>query len=123
MTIKEVSEKYLISEDTLRYYEKEKLLNPHRKPSKIRDYDEADCKTIEFVTCMRKAGLTIEVLKEYLKMFKQGDKTIPNRIALLTDQLEMLKQKRNDLDASIARLQYKISNYDKILKEEKSIDK
>lgn len=72
---------------------------------------------------MRKAGLTIEVLKEYLKMFKQGDKTIPNRIALLTDQLEMLKQKRNDLDASIARLQYKISNYDKILKEEKSIDK
>ena len=63
MTIAEVSEKYGISPDTLRYYEKEGLLPPvKRTAGGIRDYGESDCGWVEFIKCMRSAGLPVEVL-------------------------------------------------------------
>ena len=64
MTISEVSEKYGIPVDTLRYYEKEGLIPPvHRKESGVRDYTDGDCGWVEFIKCMRSAGLSIETLK------------------------------------------------------------
>jgi DNA-binding transcriptional MerR regulator len=121
MTISEVSGKYSLSPDTLRYYEKEGLVKSHRKPSGIRFYTEEDCRGIEFITCMRNAGLSIEVLKKYLRLYNQGDKTIPARIELLKAQLGLLKEKREGIDKSIERLEYKIDNYGKILAKEKEI--
>lgn len=61
MTIKEVSNNYDITADTLRYYERIGLI-PHvpRNKSGIRDYDEDSCGWIEFIKCMRKSGLSIE---------------------------------------------------------------
>ena len=57
MTIKEVSEKYDISADTLRYYERIGLIPPvPRLKSGIRDYDEASCRWIVLMKCFRKAG-------------------------------------------------------------------
>ena len=58
MTIAEVSKKYDISADTLRYYERIGLIPPvNRNRSGIRDYTEADCRWVEFAKCMRGAGL------------------------------------------------------------------
>lgn len=60
MTIKEVSEKYDISADTIRYYERIGLLPPiPRKSNGIRDFDEVSCNWIEFVKCMRSAGIQL----------------------------------------------------------------
>jgi len=62
MTITEVSKKYELSPDTLRYYERIGLLpSVNRNKGGIRDYTEEDCKWIEFIKCMRGAGLPIEV--------------------------------------------------------------
>ena len=56
MTIKQVSEKYHITADTLRYYERVGMIPPvNRSPSGIRDYDEEDLKWVELAICMRKA--------------------------------------------------------------------
>ena len=77
MTIAEVSKKYDISADTLRYYERIGLLPPvPRNKSGIRDYDEASCGWIELMKCMRAAGVQIEALIEYVALFQQGDSTI-----------------------------------------------
>lgn len=67
-------------QDTLRYYERIGLI-PHvnRNKSGIRDYTEEDCNQVEFIKCMRNAGLPIEVLIEYVDMFQQGDETIETR--------------------------------------------
>jgi len=73
MTIAEVSKKYDITPDTLRYYERVGLLtNVSRNPNGIRNYDEQSCKRIEFVKCMRNAGVEIEILIEYMNLFEQG---------------------------------------------------
>lgn len=56
MTISEVSEKYGLTPDTLRYYERIGLIPPvPRTKSGLRDYDESSCNWIEFIKCMRGA--------------------------------------------------------------------
>ena len=66
MKISEVSEQCGISSDTLRYYERIGLLPPvNRNKSGIRDYSEIDVRRVEFVKCMRRAGLSIDALIEY----------------------------------------------------------
>ena len=91
MKIAEVSEQYGISTDTLRYYERVGLI-PHvnRNGSGIRDYNELDLRRVDFIKCMRSAGLPIEVLIEYVALVQQGDKTIEARKEILIDQRDLL---------------------------------
>jgi DNA-binding transcriptional MerR regulator len=80
MTIAEVSKKFGLSPDTLRYYERIGLIpRVNRNESGIRDYTEEDCKWIEFIKCMRSAGVQVETLVEYVTLLQQGDKTIEAR--------------------------------------------
>ena len=80
MKISEVSEKYNIPVDTLRYYEKAGLLpNVQKNESGIRDYSESDCNWVEFIKCMRSAGLPVKVLKRYIDLFHMGDSTLNER--------------------------------------------
>ena len=72
MTIAEVSRQFDITPDTLRYYERIGLIPPvPRTKSGIRDYDQTSCSWIEFIKCMRAAGLQIEALIEYVALFQQ----------------------------------------------------
>lgn len=81
MTIKEVSIKYEISADTLRYYERIGLIpTVNRKDNGIRDYTEEDCNWVEFIKCMRSAGISIEALIEYVTLSLQGPSTIAAKI-------------------------------------------
>jgi MerR family transcriptional regulator, aldehyde-responsive regulator len=116
LSILEASKAYDLSEDTLRYYEKIGLAKSHRKESGIRYYDEEDQARLEFIKCMRSAGVSVEALIRYMKMIEQGDSTIPERKALLAEQREELIAKKALIEASIERLNYKIANYDKIFK-------
>lgn len=76
MTIKEVSELYDISQDTLRYYERIGMIPPvTRTPSGIRDYQESDLGWVELAKCMRSAGLPVEALIEYVRLTQEGDAT------------------------------------------------
>ena len=84
MTIAEVSKKYEMSPDTLRYYERIGLIpQVPRNKSGIRDYDENSCRWIELMKCMHKAGVQIEALIEYVSLFQQGDSTVNARKMLL----------------------------------------
>lgn len=113
MTIAEVSKKYSLSQDTLRYYERIGLLpSVNRNKSGLRDYSEEDLKWIEFIKCMRSAGLPIEVLIEYVALFNRGDETIEARKELLTEQRKLLAEKMEALRQTIERLDYKISWYE-----------
>ena len=117
MTIAEVSEKYQISADTLRYYEKEGLI-PYisRSEGGVRNYTEEDCARIGFVKCMRSAGLSIEVLKQYFELFAKGKRTLKTRRDLLATEREKLRARMAELQDTLKRLDYKISVYDKALK-------
>lgn len=115
--IAEVCEKYGLSADTLRYYEKEGVI-PHVKRGKngIRDYSQEDCAWIELAKCMRGAGLPVEVVAEYRRLFMEGDSTISARRNLLVEQREVLLEQRKAVDETLKRLNYKISKYDEAVK-------
>jgi len=112
MTIAAVAKKYDLTPDTLRYYERIGLLPPvGRKPSGIRDYREEDCGWIEFIKCMRSAGLPIDFLVEYVKLFRQGDGTLPLRLKMLKEQRGILAGRIADMHRSLDRLDMKIEHY------------
>ncbi len=115
MTIAEVSKKYDLTTDTLRYYERIGLLNEvPRTESGIRNYDEESCKRIEFIKCMRGAGVEIEVLIEYMSLFEKGKSTVKARKKLLEEQREKLLEKQKNINETVDRLNYKISLYEEI---------
>ena len=117
MTISETAEKFGLTADTLRYYERIGLIPPvPRTKSGVRDYDESSCGWIEFIKCMRSAGLQIEALIEYVALYQQGDSTVEARKNLLIEQRRDLLEKQQEIAATIERLNYKIDNYDKICK-------
>ncbi len=115
MTISEISKKYDLTPNTLRYYEKIGLLTKiPRNKNGIRNYDEQSCKRIEFIKCMRSAGVEIEVLIQYVKLLEEGKDTVNERKALLEGQREKLLKKQKDIHDTIERLNYKINVYEDI---------
>lgn len=80
LTIKEVSEKFGIRQDTLRYYERVGMIPPvTRTAGGIRNYQESDLGWVELALCMRSAGLPVEAMIEYVRLtqeetppFRQG---------------------------------------------------
>ncbi len=116
MKIGEVSEQHKISSDTLRYYERIGLLPPvNRNKSGIRDYQEIDIRRIEFIKCMRSAGLPIEALIEYFRLVEQGDQTIETRKKILVDQRAKLKHKMEEIQTTLNLLDHKIAIYEQAM--------
>ncbi len=123
MKIAEVSEQYGISPDTLRYYERIGLIQSvSRNANGIRDYREVDIRRVEFIKCMRSAGLPIEVLIEYVGLVQQGDETIEARKEILKEQREHLAAKVKEMRATLDLLDHKIEVYENaVLKREKEM--
>jgi MerR family transcriptional regulator, aldehyde-responsive regulator len=125
MKIAKVSEHYGISSDTLRYYERIGLIPPvNRNESGIRDYNELDLRRVEFIKCMRSAGLPIEVLIEYVGLVQQGDGTIEARKEILLEQREQLVTRMKEMQKTLDILNHKIEVYENaVLVKEKKIVK
>jgi DNA-binding transcriptional MerR regulator len=123
MKIGDVSEQYGISVDTLRYYERIRLLPAvTRNQGGIRDYGEMDIKRVEFIKCMRSAGLPIDVLIEYMRLVEQGDGTIEARKKILIEQREQLAARMAEMQKTLDLLDYKIEVYEnRVLKREQEI--
>ena len=113
MTISEVSREYAITADTLRYYERIGLLPAIRRSSSgIRDYSEADCKTISFVKWMRSAGVQIEAQTEYMTLLRRGDDTWEARKQILVEQRDQLNRKVEEMQRTLEILNKKIDGYE-----------
>ena len=113
MTIKEVGEKYGISQDTLRYYERVGLIpSVTRNKSGFRDYSEEDCNWVSFIKCMRRAGVQVEALIEYVSLYQRGNGTQEARKQLLIEQRDLLKAKTEEMLATLQLLENKIERYD-----------
>ena len=117
MTIAEVSKKYDISADTLRYYERVGMIPPvTRTASGIRDYQDSDLGWVGLAKCMRSAGLPVEAMIEYVRLYQEGDSTIPARLQLLLEQRQSLLEQKKKIDETLDRLNYKISIYEDAVK-------
>ncbi|TKH41731.1 MerR family transcriptional regulator [Paenibacillus terrae] len=125
MLIAEVSKKFDLSQDTLRYYERIGLIpRVNRNKSGIRDYTEEDCRWVEYIKCMRAVGLPVEILIEYVGLFQQGDETMDARKELLIEQRKQLITRMEDMKDVLERMDYKIARYEQtIVEKEKKLNR
>lgn len=113
MTITEVADKFGLSADTLRYYERIGLVpKVTRTNGGIRDYAEEDLRWVEFIKCMRSAGVSIETLVEYVALFQRGKETIQARKALLIEQRQQIADHIVELQTALNRLDRKLDGYE-----------
>ena len=117
MTIKEICEKYNLTADTLRYYERVGVIpTVNRTKGGIRNYTEEDENWVENAVCMRSAGVPIEMLIEYVRLFREGDSTLQARRDLLAEARVGVQEQLDKYQSTMDRLNYKISRYDEALK-------
>lgn len=96
--IGDFSELVGLNSPTLRYYEKEGLIKPHRTENGVRYYTEQDAKWVRFLLHLKSTGMTIEQLKRYVKLRAEGDSTINQRV-------ELLEEVRRNFEVEFQQLQ------------------
>ena len=112
MTIAQVATQTGLTADTLRYYERIGLIPRVARANGIRNYTDRDLRWVEFIQCMRGAGVSIETLVEYVALFPKGTETRPARKALLTEQRGRIAQRIAELQTALARLDRKLDGYE-----------
>lgn len=113
MTIKEASKKTGISIDNLRYYERIGLIpEVPRTESGIRDYDEMAIHWVEFAMRFKKAGVSLEAIREYIQLAMQGLSTKEARREILLETKAGLEKKMHDIKETMEVINFKIDNYD-----------
>lgn len=114
MNIKKVSEQLEITPDTIRYYEHIGLVPPiNRNKNGVRNFTDLDIQRLDFIKCMRHAGLSIESLHEYMHLYSlNDDRTIPARKKILEEESEKLDERIANLQETRAYLQHKIDIYE-----------
>lgn len=113
MKIGEVAKQVGLSEDTLRFYEKENLMGEVARINGIRDYSEANLQRIQFVKCLRDAEVSVEAIREYIRLYDQGEQTIPARLELLKEQRRILEEKLNKTKIAYDKITHKIELHEK----------
>ena len=117
MTIKEVCEKYDITPDTLRYYERVGVIPEiHRTKGGIRDFTDEDIAWVENAICMRSAGVPVEMLIEYVRLYQEGDGTFQARRDILAEARGEIQKQLDKYQATMDRINYKVARYDEAIK-------
>lgn len=101
---------------TLKYYCNEGLIpNVKRDGNNRRVFDERDVKWIKDLVCLKKCGMSIQEMKEYLDLCLQGEATIPQRKEMLAKKQEALRVSIQSLEESVAYIDWKQEFYDDVL--------
>ncbi|AYW48301.1 MerR family transcriptional regulator [Tetragenococcus osmophilus] len=112
MKISEVAEQIGVTTVTLRYYERVGLVPPIERKNNVRVYKQADLNWIEFIKCMRDAGLSVDSLSKYTSLYQLGNETIEDRKDILVAERESLEKKYLEMGNTLQRLNQKIEDYD-----------
>ena len=115
-TVGEMAKLLGITASTLRYYDKEGLLPfVERSSGGIRMFQESDFEWLQVIGCMKKAGMSIKGIRQYIEMALQGDDTIGLRLAMFRHQQEALKQQMEELQRTMQMVDYKCWYYETAL--------
>lgn len=112
-TVGEMAKLLGVAASTLRYYDKEGLLPfVERSSGGIRMFRESDIEWLQVIGCMKKAGMSIKDIRQYIEMALQGDDTIDLRLAMFQRQQEVLKQQMAELRHTMEMVDYKCWYYE-----------
>lgn len=115
-TMMEVCREADMTYQTLKFYCNEGLVpNVKRDKNNRRIFDERDLKWIKDLVCLKKCGMSIQEMKAYLDLCLQGPSTIPARKEMLTKKQEDLRRSIQELEESVAYIDWKQNFYDEVL--------
>jgi len=116
LNIKNVSEKFKITTDTIRYWESEGAIPKIPRDSNgYRQFEDVDIEWVEFTNNMRKSGVSIQSIAQYLKLFKHGDNTFEERKEILKSELLQIENKLNELTQTYKQLKSLVERYDSVM--------
>lgn len=112
----QVCKKTNMTYQALKFYCNEGLVpNVKRDKNNRRVFDERDVAWIESLTCLKKCGMSIQEMKEYLELCLQGPSSIPRRKELLAEKQAALRETIRELEGSVAYIDWKQNFYDEVL--------
>ena len=89
--------------------------NVKRDANNRRVFDERDVKWIKDLVCLKRCGMSIQEMKEYLELCLQGPSTIPQRKVLLERKQEALRALIRELEDSVDYIDWKQNFYNEVL--------
>ncbi|MGN1281813.1 MAG: MerR family transcriptional regulator [Succinivibrio sp.] len=117
MNIGEVSKQFAIPVSTLRYYDQEGLFPELSRKSGIRKFSERDLGALRVIECLKKSGLEIKDIKQFMLWCKEGADTYEQRKALFEKQKEQVCLEMEKLSKVMAMLEFKIWYYTQAIKD------
>ncbi len=117
-SIGEVSEMFGLTIPTLRFYDKEGLLlDLERDSSGIRKFNEKTMEALRVIECLKKSGMQIKEIKEFMHWCSLGDKTIEKRKEMFLARKKSIEEEMKELEQALNMINYKCWYYDEALKD------
>lgn len=120
-TISQTAEKFHVEPHTLRYYEREGILSPHKTEKGIRYYTEEDLSQLEMVCCLRNTGMPIKDIKAYYALCAQGNETLDQRMEIFTAHRQHILDEINHLQVHLCNIEKKIKWYGTYIESQKKM--
>ena len=115
-TMKQACQGAGMSYETLKFYCNEGLVpNVKRSANNYRIFDDHDINWIKSLSCLKRCGMSIAEMKEYLALCLEGEKTIPQRKLVLIKHKDELQMKIRELEDAVRYIEWKESFYDDVL--------
>ena len=114
-TIGEISKMFQLPISTLRYYDKEGLFPHLKRVNGVRQFSESEIETLRVIDCLKKSGLEIKEIKEYMSLCSLGNTTLKQRKEIFEKQKEEVLQEMEKLQKVLSMLNYKCWYYDQAI--------
>ncbi len=114
-TIGEVSKMFNIPISTLRYYDKEGLFINLKRESGIRKFSDSEIEALRVIECLKKSGLEIKDIKQFMSWCAEGAKTYNNRYDLILEQKTKVENEIKQLNKTLDMLKFKSWYYSKTI--------
>lgn len=116
-SIGQVAAKTGLTVHTLRYYEKEGLLPFVRKSSSgLRMFSDNDLGWLSIIECLKKTGMPLKGIKQYIDWFREGDSTLPQRLEMFKQQQLKVLAQIEQFQKYLQKIDYKVKLYEKAVK-------
>lgn len=115
-SIGEISKMFQLPISTLRYYDKEGLFPHLKRVNGVRQFSESEIETLRVIDCLKKSGLEIKEIKEYMSLCSLGNTTLKQRKEIFEKQKEEVLQEMEKLQKVLSMLNYKCWYYDQAIK-------
>ena len=116
-TIGQVAEMFGLPISTLRYYDKQGLFPNIERVSGIRRFSEAEIEALRVIECLKKAGMEIRDIKQFMDWCEEGPVTYPQRKELFETQKAHMEEEIARMNRTLDMLKFKCWYYEQAIKD------